>query len=151
MSSPELQPIPPKPSAPPALQWLMRVTGIVALLLFLTPTMYVVKYYAVDLPREKALTGPHVLEALQAGDPDALYYFTAQARQASDPVTRWSDIRGIGSLLRQPGIGWKRPLECLSAKATLAELATKDADPTVRAAASAELSQVAQTGAVIQR
>ncbi len=129
----------------------MRVTGAIALLLFLTPTFYVVKYYAVDLPREKALAGPHVLEALQADDPDALYYFTAQSRQASDPSARWIAVRGIGSLLYQPGIGWKRPLECLSAKAALAELATKDADPEVRAAASAELNKVAQNGAIIQR
>ncbi len=150
MAAIELKLVPIKPSAPPALKWLMRITGIIALLLFLTPTFYVVKYYALDLPREKQLQGVHILEALQDGNADALFYFTAQAR-SQDPAKRWFAVQSIGHLLQQPGIGWRRPLECLSAKATLAELAAKDPDAGVRAAASAELGKVAQSGAVIQR
>lgn len=37
---------------PPGARWLMRITGLIAILLFLTPTVYVVKYYAFDRPRE---------------------------------------------------------------------------------------------------
>ena len=57
----------------------------------------------------------------------------------------------MGETLRRPGVAYKRPLECLLAKATLADLATKDPDPAVRAEASAELGKVAQGGAVIRR
>lgn len=140
-----------KIETPPGWKWLMRVTGTFAMLLFLTPTFYVVKYYGVDLPREKQLQGPRALEALQAGDPDALVYFTGRARQAPDPADRSVAVRAMGSLLQQPGLNWKRPLETLSAKATLADLATKDPDAGLRAAASQELGKVAQGGAVIRR
>ena len=142
---------PTRPETPPTWKWLMRVTGTLALLLFLTPTFYVMKYYSVDLPREQKLQGPHVLEALQAGNPDALFYYTALARQAPDPANRRVAVQAMGNLLQQPGLNWKRPLESLSAKATLADLATKDPDATLRAAASQELGRVAQGGAVIRR
>lgn len=43
---------PSRPAMPPFARWLMRVTGLIAILLFLTPTVYVIKYYAFDRPQE---------------------------------------------------------------------------------------------------
>ena len=73
-----------------------------------------------------------------------------QARNGP-PAERVSAVRRLGETLSQPYISLKRPLECLSAKAALADSATKDKSPAVRAAASEELGKVAQGGAVIRR
>ena len=129
----------------------MRVTFVLTMALFFAPAVYVVKYYAVDKPREEKITrmmDTSPLAALALAD-----YLPAQEERARNPRSdsRAEAIRSIGTILRRPGIGYKRPLECLLAKATLADLATKDPDPGVRAAASAELGKVAQGGAVIRR
>lgn len=158
MSTSESPPAPPKPSASPFWKWLIRITGTIALLLFLTPTFYVIKYYAVDLPRETALVQPRLMH--WRSDPDNPDDLLAEAQTArSKPVQTYNPeqayrvaaIHAMGETLRRPGVNWQRPLECLSAKATLAELATKDADPAVKAAASQELGKIAQAGAVIRR
>lgn len=127
----------------------MRVTFAITLLLFLTPTFYALKYYAADKPRE---------DALQAGtlsDPALPHaeYLPRLERHARDanPAVRLQAAGRIGAVLREPYISLKRPIECLSAKATLSELAARDPDPAVRAAASEELGKVAQGGAVIRR
>lgn len=127
----------------------MRVTFAVTLLLFLTPTFYALKYYALDKPRE---------DTLQVGtlnDPalpqaDYLPRLERHARAAS-PAVRLQAARRIGAVLGQPYVSLQRPIECLSAKATLSDLAARDPDPAVRAAASEELGKVAQGGAVIRR
>ena len=69
----------------------------------------------------------------------------------TDPAARLQAVSRIGAVLREPYISLKRPIECLSAKATLSDLAARDPDPAVRAAASEELGKVAQGGAVIRR
>ena len=131
----------------------MRVTTLVALALFLVPTVYVVKYYAVDRPRERELikVGYGWQSAYIA--PLKADYLPLMEKQAR---TGASGRRGlaaytIGETLLQPYISIKRPLECLSAKATLAEMATHDPDPSARRIASEELGKVAQGGAVIRR
>lgn len=146
-------PAPTKPTLPPFWKWLMRVTFAVTMVLFLAPTVYVAKYYAVDKPREEAISRdadgpPH---PISQDDADLLPLGERHARYDPDPVIRQASIQSLGRVLREPYIGLKRPLECLSAKATLADLATKDKDPAVRAAASEELGKVAQGGAVIRR
>jgi hypothetical protein len=147
-----------KPTASPFWKWLMRLTAIFALALFLVPTVYVIKYYALDLPRETALAQPHQLFWRQ--DPHNPDDLLAEAETAKEPIVqrvlpaqlyRITAIREMGETLLRPGIGWKRPLECLTAKATLADLAVHAPDPAVRAAASEELGKVAQNGAVIRR
>ena len=143
------KPTPPKLTLPPFWKWLMRITFAVTMVLFFTPAVYVVKYYAVDRPREEALAAAAVPDRT-APRAD---YLPALEKQARDTRTssRLEAVRRIGIILEQPGIGYKRPLECLLAKATLADLATKDPDPSVRVAASVELGKVAQGGAVIRR
>ena len=146
-------PKPPKLTASPFWKWMMRLTAAVTLALFLTPTFYVGKYYALDLPREKAIAGPHGLQWLQnPHNPDDLL---AETHTASRPLAeefnpaqryRIQAIQAMGQTLRLPEVRWKRPMECLSAKAALADLAAKDAEPQVRAAASEELAQIAQGG-----
>ncbi len=127
----------------------MRITFAVTMLLFLAPAVYVVKYYALDRPREEALAAAAVPDR----SAPRVDYLPALEKRARDPRTgsRAEAVRRIGLILRQPGISYRRPLECLSAKATLADLAAKDSDPLVQAAASAELGKVAQGGAVIRR
>ena len=146
-------PTPPKPTLPPFWKWLMRVTFVLTMTLFLAPAFYVVKYYAVDKPREElivkkflpSLDGPQM-------DPDYLLRTSRLAKDSHRPTSsrQWS-IFEMGYILRHPGVSYKRPLECLLAKATLADLATKDPDPAVRATASLVLGKVAQGGAVIRR
>jgi len=148
-------PDPPKPTLPPFWKWLMRATFALTMVLFLAPAVYVVKYYAVDKPREEALADrPEMLRMMGSLDtnPDALLRASRRARDIHRPTdSRQWEILEIGVTLTRPGIAYERPLECLLAKATLADLATKDPDPTVRAAASAQLGKVAQGGAVIRR
>ncbi len=142
-------PTPPKPTLPPFWKWLMRITFAVTMVLFLTPAVYVVKYYAVDRPREEALAAATVPDRTAP----RVDYLLVLEKRARDPRTgsRVEAVKRIGMILQQRGISYRRPLECLSAKATLAALATKDFDPAVRAEASAELGKVAQSGAVIRR
>ncbi len=148
MSSQESAP-PPKPTLPPFWKWLMRVTFAVTMTLFLAPAVYVVKYYALDRPREEALAASPTPD-LAAPRADYLLALEKRARNVG-AGSRLEVVRRIGLILRDPGISYRRPMECLSAKATLADLAAKDPDPAVRAAASQELGKVAQGGAVIRR
>ena len=138
-----------KPTPPPFWKGLMRTTFAVTMVLFLAPAVYVVKYYVVDRPREEALAAAPVPDRSMP----QVDYLPAFEKRARDIRTgsRAEAVRRMGLILRQPGISYRRPLECLSAKATLADLATKDPDPAVRAMASAELGKVAQGGAVIRR
>lgn len=131
----------------------MRLTAIFALALFLVPTVYVVKYYAVDKPLETEQTNaadPH--RPIELAPLQAAYLPLMEARAKTGTTEeRMAAIHRLGETLRQPYVSVKRPLECLSAKATLAELATHAPALSVRAAASEELGKVAQGGAVIRR
>ena len=149
-----------KIETPPAWKWLMRVTGTFAMLLFLTPTFYVAKYYVMDKPREdkhvrvaSAADGNYWLNYSDASNlgADDLPALTWIARNAHDWELQQEAIGAVEGVLLQPRVNWKRPLECLSAKAALAELATKDPSPNVRQAASDAVGKVAQRGAVIRR
>lgn len=135
----------------------MRLSALLTLTLFLTPTFYVVKYYSLDLPREKALAQSASRWQADPGNPDCLLAEEKSARQsssksrASNKLLRVPAVLAIGAALRQPGVSWRRPMECLSAKATLAELAAKDPDMAVRTAATQELEKVARGGATLHR
>jgi len=152
MSS-QLSSAPPKPTLPPFWKWLMRVTAVFALALFLVPTVYVVKYYAVDKPRETErvrVTSPFISAQQMPLQAEYLPLMEKHARNGL-PGERIPAVNRIGETLRQPYISVKHPLECLSAKATLADIAIHASDSGVRAAASEELGKVAQGGAVIRR
>ena len=143
-----------KIETPPAWKWLMRVTGTFAMLLFLTPTFYVVKYYAVDKPREEAVAragGDNVDDGRPASAADLMPYWEHEAHTNADPGNRAGAVLRLGAALRQPNMNWRRPLECLSAKATLADVAAHDPNDLTRFVASEELGKVAQGGAVIRR
>lgn len=144
-------PAPTKPTLPPFWKWLMRVTFAVTMVLFLAPTVYVVKYYAVDKPREEAYVRQlMVCSCYPSLTINAVIYWERQATDVQ-AGNRKQAIHALGVLLHLPAANFWHPLECLSAKATLADLAAKDKDPAVRAAASEELGKVAQGGAVIRR
>lgn len=150
MSSPQLpSSVSPKPPLPPFWKWLMRITFAVTMALFLAPAVYVVKYYALDKPREDAIIKSGSVTAGRE-EADFLPLLESHAQNGSTGE-RLAAVQRIGEALRQPYISVKRPLECLSAKAILADLATHAPDPAVRAAASDELGKVAQGGAVIRR
>ena len=88
---------------------------------------------------------------LEPNTPDNLALQAKVAQQDGDPMWRREGVWALGQTLATPNFTLRRPLEALTAKATLATIATRDPDPSVRAAASATLGQVAQRGAVIQR
>ena len=46
---------------------------------------------------------------------------------------------------------FERPIEALQAKSTLADIATHETDPKVKAAAQDVIGRIAQGGAVLQR
>src|ERR1700712_4391573 len=76
----------PKPTLPPFWKWLMRITFAVTMALFLAPAVYVVKYYALDLPREIALPQPHQLSwRKDPHNPDDLL---AEAKTANEPLVK---------------------------------------------------------------
>ena len=150
--------LPIKPTASPFWKWLMRLSGTLAIALFLTPSFYVVKYYAFDLPREKAIAEPG--SAKWHDDPQNPDSIMAEVQVTKQPpheeaVQGQSDriqaIRELGKTLRLPGMGWRRPMESLSAKAALAELASHCIDPKVKSAAAEELRNLALGGATLQR
>ncbi len=129
----------------------MRVTFAITMLLFLTPTFYAIKYYAVDKPREQRYAWElSVMPLAAAPTADALPLLEERAQDRNSD-TRVPAVRQIGAILRSRGINYWIPIECLSAKATLSSLAARDPDPAVRAAASEELGKVALGGAVIRR
>ncbi len=143
---------PPKPVLKPFWKWLLRATTAATMLLFLAPTFYVLKYYGFDRPREEALARRPERMGGPETDPDALLRASRLAGDLHKPASsRQRAIREIGLTLRRSGVGWKRPLECLTAKATLADIAAKDPDTAVRTVASEEIGKVAQQGAVIRR
>ncbi len=88
---------------------------------------------------------------LEADTPDNLLLQAKTAEHDADPMWRREAVWALGATLALPGVNWRRPLETLSAKATLAQVAARDPDPTLRAAAAQTLGQIAQHGAVIQR
>jgi hypothetical protein len=152
---------PSKPAMPTSWQWVLRITGAIAILLFLTPTVYVVKYYAIDLPREQKLA--HEVSNVNTGaygfrhssfigcTADELPAIIWCVQNSKDPQTKEDAVAAIQTVLLQPGVGWKRPIECLLAKAALANTAAKDTNPTIRQEASSALAKVAQGGVVIRR
>jgi len=136
----------------------MRLSGTLAIALFLTPSFYVVKYYAFDLPREKAIAAQGSAKWLDdPQNPDSMMAEVQAAKQpprqegASGQSYRVQAIREMGKTLRLPGMGWRRPMESLSAKAALAELASHCVDPKVKSAAAEELRMLAIGGATLQR
>jgi hypothetical protein len=132
----------------------MRITFAVTMVLFLAPAVYVVKYYAIDRPREETIARQTVYAVRdeRETDPDLLLRASHEAKDSRLRAdSRQAAIADIGNIVRRPGISYQRPLECLLAKATLSDLAAKDLDPAVRAAASLELGKVAENGAVIRR
>lgn len=88
---------------------------------------------------------------LEPNTPDNLALQAKVAQHDVDPMWRREAVWALGETLAVPNLTLRRPLESLTAKATLAAVATRDPDPSVRAAASATLGQVAQRGVVIQR
>lgn len=153
MPMPQPSDSPTKPTLPPFWKWLMRITFAVTMVLFLAPTVYMVKYYAVDKPREDRLvkTGHGWRSAYIAPrEADYLPYMEDRARHGPSGERNLA-VYTLGETLQQPYISIQRPFECLSAKATLADVATHDSDSQVRAAASDELGKVALGGAVIRR
>ena len=89
--------------------------------------------------------------ALTAGDPDNLLLQARVARGDADPLWRREAVWALGQTLTERGIMVRRPLETLTAKETLAEVAERDPEPSVQAAAAQTLGRVEQQGAVVQR
>ena len=89
--------------------------------------------------------------AVTADDPDNLLLQERVASGDADPLWRREAVWALGQTLAGRGVLVRRPLETLTAKATLAEVSEHDPEPSVRAAAAQTLGQVMQQGAVVQR
>ncbi len=98
---------------------------------------------------DEAMQAKYVL--LESVNPDNIALQERVARTDTAPLWRREGVWALGQTLGVPQINLRRPLETLTAKETLGSIATHDPDPSVRAAASATLGEVAMQGAVIRR
>ena len=89
--------------------------------------------------------------AVTADTPDNLLLQERVASGDADPLWRREAVWALGQTLAGRGVMVRRPLETLTAKATLAEVSEHDPEPSVRAAAAQTLGAVMQQGAVVQR
>lgn len=126
---------------------LVKRMGLRLLLPFGEPALK--KYVYSEVAYDKAVQEKYAL--LEPVTPDNLSLQVKVARHDADPMWRREAVWAIGDTLADSGLALRRPLESLTAKATLAEVAAHDPAPSVRAAAGATLGQIAQHGAVIQR
>jgi hypothetical protein len=144
----------------------MWISGVVAILLFLAPTAYVIKYFAFDSPAESAAVPKLNLTLPSTASGPAADLKTKQISTISlansavlvqdlqkdpDPVWRARAARSLGQMLAIPYSSVTHPMEGLIAKSALSTAAVSDKDDTVRAAASDALHGVARNGAVIER
>ena len=99
-----------KPTLPPFWKWLMRITFAVTMVLFLVPAVYVVKYYAMDRPREEAIAKQPEIVGGPKTNPDALLRASRLAEDIHQPTAsrRWA-ISEMGDTLLVPGISYCRP------------------------------------------
>jgi len=152
-----------RPRMPRPARAFLWISGIAGMALFLTPAIFALKYYAYDKPAEDrraaavSLSGNDsaVKGALSAanGSHSArdLSLLCRIAQGDADPLVRLAAVQGIGVTVRRQGTNFEYPMECLLAKSTLSDLAIRDPNSTVRAAASSALGLIAARGAVIQR
>ena len=81
---------------------------------------------------------------LEPATPDNIALQERVAGRDADPMWRREAVWALGETLGTRGMGWQY-------KATLAQVAAHDADPSVRAAAAATWGEIARHGAVIRR
>jgi len=147
-----------KPSMSTGQKAFLRFSGFLAMVLFLLPTFYVVKYYTFDRPGEAA-----AVKAERAGAIAKTYELPATAsatdlpviadyaKRAQNPQDRIDAITQLGVVLGDMKNSFTHPIEALQAKSTLADIATHEPDPQVKVAAQDVIGRIAQGGAVLQR
>ncbi|WP_125206305.1 hypothetical protein [Capsulimonas corticalis] len=148
-----------RPPLPKPLQWILRITGVTALILFLTPTVYVVKYCFWDSPRESKIASqwrtqkkdPALLQKLSSTDPDNVALAMQTAQKHPDAQWRLAAVQSLGAMLAVHDVTYRRPMEVVTAKATLGQVAVHDADANVRTVASDIIGAIAKNGAVVRR
>lgn len=148
----------------------MRVSGIIAAVLFLSPSLYAVKYAAYDSPRENKLiqafdsadrasrartADPAAQRSVQATlhshSVDNIPLLSKAAQQNPDAVIRRDAVITLGEILLKPSVSIRRPIEALQGKAALAAVASHDIDPEVQLHAQQAIDAIARNGAVLRR
>jgi hypothetical protein len=141
-----------KMQAPPLWMWMFRIVGMLCLVTLLTPTFYLVKYAVVDRPYEQHIAGvPSRLILNRTAFTGATDYYIRTAENSSSIANRLLAVKNLGSLAGSTMTQITHPVECLRAKLTLEQVASKDVSPEVRISAQNTLMRVASHGAVIQR
>ena len=143
-----------KMDASPFWKMVMRITGILCLVTLMLPTVYYLKYVAVDYPAEIALAKEPVAAPL-ATEPAAeiarIQQYIHVAVKSPKPAERTWAVRSLAALVALPHAQVLHPMECLNAKLTLGSVASHDPDPAVKQVAMAEYGKIAQHGIVLQR
>ena len=98
---------------------------------------------------DNAVQGQFAL--LEPNTPENIVLQERVARQDADPLWRREGVWALAATIAAPHVIWTHPMETLTAKATLADIAAHDSDSSVRAAADTMLLEIAQHGAVFQR
>jgi hypothetical protein len=148
----------------------MRVSGILAAILFLSPSLYAIKYAAYDSPREnkliQAFDNADRASRARTADSDAqrsvqatlhdhaldnIPLLSKVAQQNPDAVIRRDAVITLGEILLKPSVSVRRPIEALQGKAALAAVASHDIDPEVQLHAQQAIDAIARNGAVLRR
>ena len=158
MPDTEQAPASTKPSMPAGQKAFLRVSGVIAMALFLLPTFYVIKYYALDRRREATLVAAERAAVVKSSftlpsspTADDLPVLADYVRRATSTTDRVNAVRAMGGLLQNTSLSFQRPMECVQAKSALADVAAHDADRAVRMAAQDEIGKIAQGGVVLRR
>ena len=137
----------------------LRFSGVLAMALFLLPTFYVVKYFALDSGRENdlaniartAIKNGMAVKLPASATPDELPMLAEIAREGKSTKQRVEAIDLMGGELQRRSLSFERPMECVLAKSMLADIAAHDTDAAVRSAAQDEIGKIAQSGVVVRR
>lgn len=140
-------------TASPFWKGVMRVTGIFCIVTLMLPTVYYVKYVAVDYPAERAIAKSPAPPVKSDIAPEVLrvqQYITVATKSPVAGERSWA-VASLEGLLKIPHVQMKYPLECLNAKLTISSVAQSDKDSKVKAEATAAYARIAQGGLVLQR
>lgn len=143
-----------KPLMPAGLKKFNRIVSTVTLLMFIAPSVYLMKYYVFDKPREDAIISRyhnnHALPLSAGGNPDYVPLLIDISKNDGTD-NKGIALRALGKQLTQPYASLRRPMESFMGKVALSDIAANEKDIEIKKTAQEALEKVLQTGVVIKR
>jgi len=152
-------------NASPFWKRIMALLGILCMLTLILPSVYYVKYIALDYPREQRIAKFYTLPAGKAAAPgvnksgpavsaveiDDVRWYMSVATTDKDPYWRSWAVSRLTQMCGLPGAQVLHWMECLNAKLTIEQVRHTDTDPTVVAQAASSLAKLGQAGVTFSR